>query len=46
VAYLTFGRGARLITGLQPLFEDLKMPKDRAGALTREHGAEPVAPRQ
>ena len=26
-AYLTFGRGARLITGLQPLFEDLKMPK-------------------
>ena len=25
-AYLTFGRGARLITGLQPLFEDLKMP--------------------
>ena len=27
-AYLTFGRGARLITGLQPLFEDLKMPND------------------
>lgn len=25
-AYLTFGRGARLITGLAPLFEDLKMP--------------------
>jgi NADH dehydrogenase len=25
-AYLTFGRGARLITGLQPLFEDLRMP--------------------
>jgi NADH dehydrogenase len=31
-AYLTFGRGARLITGLQPLFEDLKMPDDGAGA--------------
>jgi len=29
-AYLTFGRGARLITGLQPLFEDLKMPDDGA----------------
>ena len=27
-AYLTFGRGARLITGLAPLFEDLKMPND------------------
>jgi NADH dehydrogenase len=27
-AYLTFGRGARLITGLAPLFEDLKMPED------------------
>ena len=27
-AYLTFGRGAGLITGLQPLFEDLKMPND------------------
>lgn len=27
-AYLTFGRGARLITGLAPLFEDLKMPPD------------------
>jgi NADH:ubiquinone reductase (H+-translocating) len=26
-AYLTFGRGARLITGLAPLFEDRKMPK-------------------
>ena len=25
-AYLTFGRGARLITGLAPLFENLKMP--------------------
>jgi len=25
---LTFGRGARLITGLAPLFEDLKMPPD------------------
>ena len=25
-AYLTFGRGARLITGLAPLFEDPKMP--------------------
>jgi NADH:ubiquinone reductase (H+-translocating) len=25
-AYLTFGRGARLITGLAPLFEDRKMP--------------------
>jgi NADH dehydrogenase len=24
-AYLTFGRGARLITGLVPLFEDPKM---------------------
>ena len=31
-AYLTFGRGARLITGLQPLFEDLKMPDDGARA--------------
>ncbi|MBV9286675.1 MAG: NAD(P)/FAD-dependent oxidoreductase [Hyphomicrobiales bacterium] len=29
-AYLTFGRGARLITGLQPLFEDLNLPKDSA----------------
>ena len=27
-AYLTFGRGARLITGLAPLFEDLKMPRE------------------
>jgi NADH:ubiquinone reductase (H+-translocating) len=27
-AYLTFGRGARLITGLAPLFEDRKMPSD------------------
>jgi NADH dehydrogenase len=27
-AYLTFGRGARLITGLAPLFEDLKMPPE------------------
>ncbi len=27
-AYLTFGRGARLITGLAPLFEDLKMPAE------------------
>jgi NADH:ubiquinone reductase (H+-translocating) len=27
-AYLTFGRGARLITGLAPLFEDLKTPND------------------
>jgi NADH dehydrogenase len=25
-AYLTFGRGARLITGSSPLFEDLNMP--------------------
>src|SRR5258706_6646954 len=25
-AYLTFGRGARLITGLAPLFENLNMP--------------------
>ena len=25
-AYLTYGRGARLITGLAPLFEDPKMP--------------------
>ena len=25
-AYLTFGRGARLITGLAPLFENMKMP--------------------
>jgi NADH:ubiquinone reductase (H+-translocating) len=25
-AYLTYGRGARLITGLSPLFDDLKMP--------------------
>ena len=25
-AYLTFGRGARLITGLAPLFEDPKLP--------------------
>ena len=29
-AYLTFGRGARLITGLAPLFEDLNMPKEGA----------------
>ncbi len=29
-AYLTFGRGARLITGLQPLFEDRNMPKEMA----------------
>lgn len=28
-AYLTFGRGARLITGMAPLFEDRKMPVDR-----------------
>jgi NADH dehydrogenase FAD-containing subunit len=27
-AYLTFGRGARLITGLAPLFEDRKMPPE------------------
>ncbi len=27
-AYLTFGRGARLITGLAPLFEDLNMPQE------------------
>ncbi len=26
--YLTFGRGARLITGLAPLFEGLKMPQE------------------
>lgn len=28
-AYLTFGRGARLITGLAPLFENLKMPSEK-----------------
>jgi len=36
-AYLTFGRGARLITGLQPLFEDLKMP-DRMSNLGPARG--------
>ncbi len=37
-AYLTFGRGARLITGLAPLFEDLKMPpevKDTKNPVTK-----------
>lgn len=29
-AYLTFGRGARLITGLAPLFEDRHMPPEIA----------------
>jgi NADH dehydrogenase len=29
-AYLTYGRGARLITGLSPLFDDLKMPPEKA----------------
>jgi NADH dehydrogenase len=29
-AYLTYGRGARLITGLSPLFDDLKMPPETA----------------
>ncbi len=33
-AYLTFGRGARLITGLAPLFEDLKMPPEIVGPKT------------
>jgi NADH:quinone reductase (non-electrogenic) len=28
-AYLTYGRGARLITGLAPLFEDLKVPPQK-----------------
>jgi hypothetical protein len=28
--YLTYGRGARLITGLSPLFDDLKMPAETA----------------
>ncbi len=33
-AYLTFWRGARLITGLAPLFDDLKMPPDRNKTLS------------
>jgi NADH dehydrogenase len=42
-AYLTFGRGARLITELQPLFEDLKMPNDgsRIPADSRSSAADP-----
>jgi NADH:ubiquinone reductase (H+-translocating) len=32
-AYLTFGRGARLITGLAPLFEDRQMPQDAVSQL-------------
>jgi NADH dehydrogenase len=31
-AYLTFGRGARLITDLAPLSEDRKMPPEMIGA--------------
>ncbi len=34
-AYLTFGRGARLITGLAPLFEDRVMPPEPAAERAR-----------
>ena len=34
-AYLTFGRGARLITGLAPLFEDRPMPREPAKSAAR-----------
>ncbi|MGA7327434.1 MAG: hypothetical protein WBX25_23820, partial [Rhodomicrobium sp.] len=34
-AYLTFGRGARLITGLAPLFDDLKMPREEIKTLPK-----------
>jgi NADH dehydrogenase len=34
-AYLTFGRGARLITGLAPLFEDRVMPPEPAAEKVR-----------
>jgi len=39
-AYLTFGEGARLIAGLTPPFEDLKMPDQKAnlGADARRAG--------
>lgn len=38
-AYLTFGKGARLITGLEPLFADPEAPTDRVSAGRRRKRA-------
>ncbi len=42
-AYLTFGRGARLITGLAPLFEGRKMPPEMMEAKTLAAKSPPPA---
>ncbi len=39
-AYLTFGRGARLITGLAPLFEDRQMPTEITKAVLENRAEE------
>ncbi len=42
-AYLTYGRGARLITGLAPLFEDRKMPPEMMDTKTSVTKSPPAA---